>query len=166
MHYSLRRPYKSPDSKRVTRSGRTSDPARAGISEQTVGAQLKAQYGAEYNVAWLSRQLHCSPSTAAELASYWLPQGVPRLRDQALNVFTAALGLDSQALVALLGSGIDKPRREFGRAAPSNLLAPPVSLPEPFGKEVTIGSDEGVRVVKQRQPTIVWRKVRKFVEQA
>ena len=187
MHYALIRPRKgsSPDS--ASRSGprpRQSAPVK---TEQTVGDRLRAKAGPGFTPAWLAQELGCSVDTATELAGYWIPQGPPHLLEQTLNVFANALELDAQRLHELL-RGAAGPAPYSAPVSAPRALAPRDSTPRdsaprrpavagaaprisikpaaPAQAEISIGSAEGVRVVRQRQPTIVYRKVRKVPVEA
>jgi hypothetical protein len=153
--------------------------------EQTVADRVRSQAGGEYSAAWLARALGCSPDTAAELEGYWIPQGPPHLLEQTVGVFAKTLDLDAQRLLQLVNSAGSAPRSsapsaprrfESQRPAPQRPMAPRPQQAEPAAPaasasaprtaEISIGSAEGVRVVKQQQPTIVYRKTRRFVGQS
>jgi len=185
MRYAPLRPRKDSTSTPGHRSHPRSRPAAPERMEQTVGDRLRVGAGAEYGAAWLARALDCSPETAAELDGYWIPQGPPHLLEQTVGVFAKVLELDGQRLLNLIHSASALPRSVSARpstAAPRNLAprqprtaeaasagprrqaaAPPA--PAARLAEISIGSAEGVRVVKQQQPTIVYRKSRKYVAQ-
>jgi hypothetical protein len=185
MRYAPLRSRKNPASAPPGRTAAPrSRPAASDPMGQTVGDRLRAKAGAEYGSAWLARALGCSPDTAVELDGYWLPQGPPHLLEQTIGVFAKALDLDAQRLLALILSASQQPRHaapaeapaaprkpaprqprtaEAAPAAPHQASAPAARAPKQ--SEISIGSAEGVRVIKQQQPTIVYRKSRKFVAQ-
>lgn len=152
---------------------------------QTLGDKLKAAVGSDYNELWLAQALGCSPATANELQGYLVPNGPPHLLEQTLGVFAKVLDLDAQRLSNLV-NGASQPSRGTATVpvrrnipprqprpetrpenrvstAPQRPSAPPPSPPQ---AEISIGSAEGVRVVKQQQPTIVYRKTRRYAGQA
>jgi len=186
MRYAPLRPRKDSTSTPGHRSHPRSRPAAPERMEQTVGDRLRAVAGSEYGAAWLAGALGCSPEAAAELDGYWIPQGPPHLLEQTVGVFSKVLELDAQRLLGLINSASLAPRSMSApsaaaprsipprkpRAAGATSSAgphrqdPPVSAPTARLSEISIGSAEGVRVVKQQQPTIVYRKSRKYVAQA
>ena len=168
----------------MTRSGLRAPRSLPKQSVQTVGDALKINVGREFTAAWLSQALRCSLNAAAELSGYWMPQGPPRLLEQTINVFASALNLDRQRLRALLlnatplPSNITQQRDTLAPRASGSIpshqpkivetqiarLQPPTMAIQPTQlAEISIGSAEGVRVVKQRQPIISYRKSRRFV---
>jgi hypothetical protein len=185
MRYAPLRSRKNSPSAPASRPGSRPRPAVSDPMGQTVGDRLKAKAGPEYGSAWLARALDCSPDTAVELDGYWLPQGPPHLLEQTIGVFAKALDLDAQRLLSLILSppapqraapppATAAPRspapREHRSAETEPSVArrrsdPAAAAPAPRQAEISIGSADGVRVIKQQQPTIVYRKTRKFVEQ-
>lgn len=172
MRYALRRGRKAPGSDQSTElAKRPRAPSLAG-GEQTVGAQLRALYGDQYSESWLSRELRCDPAVAAQVAEYWMPQGHPLWVEHSLGIFANAHGLDSRAVIALITAKAPSretsaPRDMAAPAAPARPAKPKVTVRKqraPVQTEISIGSAEGVRVIKQQQPTIVWRRSRKLVE--
>lgn len=181
MHYALIRPRKGSASDSSSRSSQRPRQTAPVKTEQTVAERLNAKAGGSFSAEWLAQELGCPVGAAAELAGYWIPQGPPHLLEQTLNVFANALDLNATRLQDLLrgvpvsyGAAPQAPRapRSAAPHAASHHAAPrkPAAGPrlsagprpdEPAQAEISIGSSEGVRVVKQRQPTIVYRKTRK-----
>jgi hypothetical protein len=155
------------------------------MGERTVGERLRARIGAEYDQMWLAQALGCKPEAAAELDGYWIPQGPPHLLEQTLGVFAKVLELDAQRLINLINSVNSAPRsapaasaaapaarrsvapsRPKAAEAPSTAPRRATVAPAPAHAEISIGSADGIRVVKQQQPTIVFRKTRRYVAQS
>jgi hypothetical protein len=147
----------------------------------TLGDRLKAMVGSEYDELWLAQALGCPAATATELQGYLIPQGPPHLVEQTLGIFAKVLDLDAQRLFNLVGGGSLPPRSAAAqvpvrRNIPQRQAKPetrvstapqrPSAPPPPPQAEISIGSAEGVRVVKQQQPTIVYRKTRRYAGQA
>lgn len=184
MHYAFRRQSKMSRADALTHSNPMPRHALSDPSEQTIGESLRANVGSAYSEAWLANALACSPAAAAELATYWIPLESPHLLKQAVGVFANALDLDAQRLLALLwyesspqrisapAFRPESPAQHGGSTPRGPVVTTPVSAPpqrmpqKARGIEISIGSNEGVRVVKQRQPTIVYRKSRKLVAQS
>jgi hypothetical protein len=154
MRYAFRRP------RAAATSSPMSPPAsrpKAG-DDLSVGQQLRRRHGAQCGAAWLAGRLGCPEETAAALADCWLPAGPAPLRQQLLEVLSRSLDIDANRLNALLetpAAGLAATpirRSDSPRRAPAE--SPRAQV------EITLGSNEGTRTVKQRQPTVIWRKRR------
>lgn len=164
MHYALRRARQP--------SAATHGPAAPSSgSPESLSKQLQARRK-DYTTAWLAEQLRCPEDTAAALAECWLPAGPPHMRLQQLNAQAAWFGVDARRLGELLDAAPAsspaatvrvevRPARSVAR--PQTAPASPATPAPALKREMHLGSAEGVRVVQQRQPTIVYRKPRRAV---
>jgi hypothetical protein len=157
MHYALRRA-------RQPSAAAHGSAAPSSGSPESLSKQLQARRS-DYSTAWLAEQLRCPEATAAALAECWLPAGPPHMRLQQLNAQAAWFGVDARRLGQLLDEPAAPPTVEV-RTVRSAARYPPApanpAAPAPK-RELHLGSAEGVRVVQQRQPTIVYRKPRRAV---
>jgi hypothetical protein len=152
MRYAFRRPRAAATSSAV--SSPASRPKAA--EDLSVGQQLRRRHGAQCGAAWLAERLGCAEETAVALADCWLPAGPAPLRQQLLEVLSRSLGVDATRLSALLETAAST-------AAPIRQIDSPRRVPADSPRaqvEITLGSNEGTRTVKQRQPTVIWRKRR------
>lgn len=164
MKYALRRPHNSANASRT--AGAAGRPPRANApeiaSEPTIGGRLRALHGEQADARWISERLGCPEDVALQLIESWMPEGSPQFVEHSLQTLARHLDLaPAKLLRCLQGPTSAAGAAAAPKAAPRG--APADEPKAPPRKEVTLGSTDGIRVVSQRQPTVVYKKSRRIV---
>lgn len=140
----------------------------------TIQAHLRKRLGDRYSTEWLSGWLGLAFEDARALEDYWLPHVNSYQFLQAMRIFGNSLGFSSVCLAELISRppydnesaartlSVPSARRVADRAVTGEKTAK-TTLIQPSQVEIRVGSSDGVRILRQRQPVITYRKDRRKV---